>query len=69
MIDWIIGIVITVLALLGLFLAAGAYDLGMTTFGYALFAFGLFFDFWLIKKSFDSQERAASPARGSAHGD
>jgi FtsH-binding integral membrane protein len=69
MIDWIIGIVVTVLALLGLFLAAGAYDLGMTTFGYALFAFGLFFDFWLIKKSFDAEERAPAPARGSAHGD
>jgi FtsH-binding integral membrane protein len=67
MMDWIIGIVVTVLALVGLFLAGGAYDVGMSTFGYALFAFGMFFDFWLIKKSFDNEERAAPPVRGSAH--
>ena len=64
--NWILGIAVSVLSLLGLFLAAGAYDVGMSTFGYALFAFGIFFDFWLIKKSFDTEERAAAPAQGSA---
>ena len=57
MIDWILGGCITVLALLGLILAANAYDTGMYTFGLGLFAFGIFFDFWLVKKTFDADER------------
>ncbi len=60
MIDWILGLVMAVFAVLGLVLAAGAYDTGMYTFGLLLFAFGTFFDFWLVKKSFDAKEQAAS---------
>jgi len=60
MIDWILGIVMAVFSVLGLVLASGAYDIGMYTFGLLLFAFGVFFDFWLVKKSFDSKERAVS---------
>jgi Zn-dependent membrane protease YugP len=62
MIDWILGLVMAVFAILGLVLASGAYDTGMYTFGLLLFAFGIFFDFWLVKKSFDAKERAASAA-------
>ncbi len=57
MIDWILGLFMAVLAVLGLVLASGAYDTGMYTFGLGLFAFGTFFDFWLVKKSFDAKER------------
>ena len=56
MMDWILGGCMTVLAVLGLVLAANAYDNGMYTFGLGLFAFGIFFDFWLVKKSFDAKE-------------
>ena len=62
MIDWIIGLVMAVFAVLGLVLASGAYDVGMYTFGLGLFAFGIFFDFWLVKKVFDAKERSAAPA-------
>ena len=60
MIDWILGIVMAVFAVLGLVFASGAYDTGMYTFGLLLFAFGVFFDFWLVKKSFDAKEQVAS---------
>ena len=63
MIDWILGIVMVFAAIFGLFLAASAYDIGMTTFGFGLFAFGVLFDFWLVKKSFDARKAAvAAPA-------
>jgi uncharacterized membrane protein len=62
MIDWILGLFMALLAVLGLVLAAGAYDTGMYTFGLLLFAFGTFFDFWLVKKSFDAKERSAALA-------
>jgi len=57
MIDWILGGFMAALAVLGLILASGAYDTGMYTFGLGLFAFGIFFDFWLVKKSFDATEQ------------
>ncbi len=62
MIDWILGLFMAVLAILGLVLAAGAYDTGMYTFGLGLFAFGTFFDFWLVKKFFDAKERLSTAA-------
>jgi hypothetical protein len=62
MIDWILGLLMAVLAVLGLVLAHGAYDTGMYTFGLLLFAFGIFFDFWLVKKHFDAAEQAGSTA-------
>ncbi|GEM_PF-567962 len=65
MMDWILGLVMAVLAILGLVLAANAYDTGMYTFGLGLFAFGIFFDFWLIKKAFDASERAAAAKSAS----
>ncbi len=70
MMDWILGAFVTFLSLFGLVLAAGAYDTGMYTFGLALFVFGIWFDFWLIKKNFDAEERAAAQraqASGSAN--
>lgn len=69
MMDWILGLAVTVFALIGLILASGAYDVGMSTFGYGLFFFGLFFDFWLIKKNFDAEERSQIPAPDAKGGD
>jgi hypothetical protein len=66
MTDWIIGLCMAFLAVLGLVLASGAFDTGMYTFGLALFAFGVFFDFWLVKKTFDAQERQAPEAKAGA---
>jgi len=58
MIEWILGLFAAFLAILGLVLASGAWDTGMYTFGIALFAFGVLFDFWLVKKHFDALDRA-----------
>jgi len=63
MIEWILGLALTFLGLVGLFLAAGAYDIGMHFFGIALIVFAVLFDFWLVKKHFDAEERAAAAGR------
>jgi len=63
MMEWILGLVLAFLGIVGLFLASGAYDIGMYFFGLALFVFAVLFDFWLVKKHFDAEERAATPAR------
>jgi len=60
MIEWILGLVLAFLGIVGLFLASGAYDVGMYFFGLALFAFAVLFNFWLVKKHFDGLE---TPAR------
>jgi hypothetical protein len=49
----IIGTLVTALGLLGLVASANALDQGMATFGFALFLFAVFFDFWLVKKAYD----------------
>jgi amino acid transporter len=54
----IFGVFATFLALLGVYLAANAIDVGMTTFGLGLLIFGVWFVFWLIKDHWDEQERA-----------
>ena len=67
--DWIIGGCVTFLSVVGLFLAAGAYDTGMYTFGLLLFAFGVFFDFFLVKMHFDAEERGAAARSADAAAD
>lgn len=44
------------IALVGLFTAARAEDLGISTFGYGLVVFGLGFCFALLKRGFDEGE-------------
>lgn len=48
--NWIIGIFLTVLGLLGLFLASRAEDPAIYTFGLLLFGFAVLFDFYLIHR-------------------
>ncbi|MCW5729619.1 MAG: hypothetical protein KIT81_05375 [Alphaproteobacteria bacterium] len=54
----LIGALVTVLALLGLIMAAGATDGGIAVFGYLLFLFGVLFVFWLIKRHYDELDKA-----------
>jgi hypothetical protein len=49
--NWIIGGVITVMGLLGLFLAARGLDDGAYLFGLGLFAFAVLFLFSLIART------------------
>jgi uncharacterized membrane protein YhhN len=53
---WLVGAVMAILALSGLFLAASAHgDRTFYVMGLGLFLFGCAVIFFLIKKSFDEQ--------------
>jgi ABC-type maltose transport system permease subunit len=48
--------------LLGLFIAAGARDNAISYFGLSLAVFGALFNFWIIKRHFDTLPRPESGA-------
>jgi hypothetical protein len=50
---WLTGLVMAVLAILGLKMAGDAHDVGMTVFGSGLFLFGVLFIFGLLKNFAD----------------
>ena len=50
---WLTGLVMVVLAMLGLKLAADAKDIGMTIFGSGLFVFSVLFVLGLLKSFAD----------------
>jgi len=52
--NWIIGGIISLLGLLGLFLAAHAADSGIYLFGLLLFLFAVLFAFGLIRRGMPS---------------
>lgn len=49
----VIATITTLMAIAGLFLWAKSADFGMALFGFGLLAFGVLFNFWLIKHHFD----------------
>lgn len=51
--DLIVGLMIAVFGIVGLFLVSGAMDAEMNVFGLSLTAFTVCFDFGLIKRHFD----------------
>lgn len=53
----VVATLATLGAVVGLFLWARSVDLGMAVFGCGLLAFGVAFDFWLLKRHFDAVER------------
>jgi hypothetical protein len=59
---WIVGGILSLLGLIGLFLAANAKDDGIYLFGLALAAFAVLYVFGAIKKGFDSIEPSADSA-------
>jgi hypothetical protein len=56
---WIMGIMSGVFALIGLFLAAGARDVGILLFGLGLFMTGVLFAWWMIKTAYDEAEASS----------
>ena len=60
--SWIVGAVVAVMGLMGLFLASRAADDALALFGLALFAFATLFVFGLIKRGYDARERALAEA-------
>jgi hypothetical protein len=59
----IVGVMMAVFGLIGLFLVAGAADNEMYVFGIALTGFAVVFDFGLLKNHYDRQDAA----RGGDH--
>ena len=57
--NWIMGIFVGLLGLVGLFMASAARDLGIYVFGMALMAFAVLFCWFMIKTAFDEAERQA----------
>lgn len=56
--DYLFGALVTVLALVGVLLAAFAEDSGIYIFGLGMAGFGTLFDFWLIKRHYDAADAA-----------
>ena len=59
---WILGIMSALFGLIGLFMAAGARDVGIELFGLALFAFAILFCWWMIKTAYDEAEDGINAA-------
>lgn len=57
----IVGVLVGIAAIGGLMLASRGVDLGMQVFGVLLFVFGVFLDFWFIKRYFDEEDRLSKP--------
>jgi hypothetical protein len=65
--DLVVGLMMAVFGLIGLFLAAGAADAEMYVFGLALSGFAVVFDFGLIKRHHDRRDYARAVVRGIPH--
>jgi hypothetical protein len=59
---WIVGGIVGILGVFGLFLAANAHDRGIYAFGLGLAAFAVIYVFAQMKQGFDASERARSAA-------
>ena len=65
--DLVVGLMVAVFGLIGLFLVAGAADNGMYIFGLALCGFAICFDFGLIKHHYDRRDAASAAAQDHTH--
>lgn len=65
--DLIIGLLMAVCGLAGLFLAAGAHDIDMSVFGLVLAGWAVVFVFGLIRRHYDRIEAVRAPVRGGRH--
>jgi len=66
--DWIVGPMVVVFGLIGLFLCGRANDAGMTVFGASLALFAAVFVYGLYRRRHDDHEAARAAAKGDAHG-
>ncbi len=65
--DLIVGLMMAVFGLVGLFLVAGAADAEMYIFGLGLCVFAVVFDFGLIKRHFDLRDAILAVAPENPH--
>ena len=59
---WIVGGIVSLLGVIGLFLAANAKDNGIYLFGFAIAAFAILYVFAAIKQSYDGGTARDTPA-------
>ena len=55
--DWIVGLMVAALGLIGLLLAANAYDDEFYLFGLSLAGFAFIFDVGLVKAFYDNKDK------------
>jgi FtsH-binding integral membrane protein len=65
--DLIVGLMMAVFGLIGLFLVAGAADAEMYVFGLALSVFAVLFDFGLIRRHYDRRDSMRAAAQENTH--
>lgn len=65
--DLVVGLMMAVFGIIGLFLVAGAADSEMYIFGLALSGFAICFDFGLIRRHHDRRDAIRAAARESTH--
>jgi hypothetical protein len=65
--DIVVGLMMAVFGLIGLFLIAGAADAEMYVFGFALSAFAVCFDFGLIRRHYDRRDAVRAELLKPAH--
>ena len=61
--DLLVGLLVAVLGLVGLFLAAGALDDEIFIFGLGLAAFAVLFDLGLVKAHYDRRDASTTALR------
>ncbi len=66
--ELVVGIMMAVFGLIGLFLAAGAADDEMYVFGMSLCGFTVCFEFGLIRRHYARRDRARALARVASQG-
>jgi hypothetical protein len=65
--DLIVGLMMAVFGIIGLFLVSGAADNEMYAFGIALAGFAVCFDFGLLRRHFDRRDAIQATARELSH--
>jgi hypothetical protein len=65
--DVVVGLMMAVFGLIGLFLVAGAADSEMYVFGLALSGFAVCFDLGLLRRHFDRRDTVLALARKPNH--
>jgi uncharacterized membrane protein YccC len=65
--DLVVGLMMAVFGLIGLFLVAGAADNEMYIFGLALSGFAVCFIFGLVKRHYDRRDAASAVAQDQSH--
>jgi hypothetical protein len=65
--DLIVGLMMAMFGIIGLFLVSGAADNEMYIFGIALTGFAVCFDFGLLRRHFDRRDAIEAAARELGH--